>query len=93
LGVKPSSVTETFQKLSAQGFLEYIPYRGVKLTDGGKKIADKIIARQNTLRRLLLYMGLPKELSETESKKLELAITDEVVNCIWVFLKNQEVGG
>jgi len=93
LGFKPSSVTEAFQKLSAQGFLEYIPYRGVKLTDRGKKIADKIIARQNTLRRLLLYMGLPKDLAETECKKLEPAITEEAISYIRAFLKNQKAGG
>ena len=41
LGYRPSSVTETFQKMAQEGVIVYIPYRGVKLTEKGKRIVDK----------------------------------------------------
>ncbi|MCD6108163.1 MAG: metal-dependent transcriptional regulator [Thermoplasmata archaeon] len=90
LGYRPSSVTETFQKMAQEGVIVYIPYRGVKLTEKGKRIVDKTIARQSTLRNLLLYIGAPQDLAKIESKKLEQVISDRGIECIRNFLKTRE---
>ena len=90
LGYRPSSVTETFQKMAQEGVIVYIPYRGVKLTEKGKRIVDKTIARQSTLRNLLLYIGAPQDLAKTESKKLEQVISDRGIECIRNFSKTRE---
>ncbi|MDO9536803.1 MAG: metal-dependent transcriptional regulator [Thermoplasmata archaeon] len=90
LGYSPPSVTEAFHKMAKEGVVEYIPYRGVKLTEKGKKIGEKTIARQNTLRRLLLCIGAPQDLAEIECKKLEPVMTDRCIEYIRNFLKNQE---
>ena len=87
LGYRPSSVTETFQKMAQEGVIVYIPYRGVKLTEKGKRIVNKTISRQNTLRSLLLCMGAPQDLAKIESKKLEQVISDRCIECIRNFLK------
>ncbi len=89
LRYSPPTVTETFHKMAKEGTIEYIPYRGVKLTEKGKKIVEKTIARQNTLRRLLLCMGAPQDSAEIECKKLELVMPDRSIECIRNFLKNQ----
>ena len=89
LKYSPPTITETFHKMAKEGVIEYIPYQGVKLTQKGKKIVYKIIARQNTLRRLLLCMGAPQDLAEIECKKLELVMPDGSIECIHNFVKNQ----
>ena len=38
LKIKPASVTEMIQKLSAEGYVNYEPYHGVTLTDKGLRI-------------------------------------------------------
>jgi len=90
LRYSPPSVTEAFHKMAKEGVVEYMPYQGVKLTEKGKKIVEKTIARLNTLRKLLLCMGVPQDLAEIECKKFELVMPDGSIDCIRNFLKNQE---
>ena len=93
LGYRPSSVTETFQKMAQEGVITYIPHRGVKLTAKGKEIAEKAIARRETLRGVLTHFGVPLKLVESECKRLEVVINEEVIGYINDFLITQEGGG
>ena len=86
LKVKPPSVTETFQKLSQEGVIEYIRSRGVRLTERGKRIAKKVTARRDDLRGLLLYIGAPRKLAESECKDLEMVMSDRAIEYIRNFL-------
>jgi len=43
LDINPASVTEIFQKLSNDGYIDYEKYSGATLTDKGRKIALKNI--------------------------------------------------
>lgn len=45
LNTKPASVTDMLKKLKAQKLLQYQPYKGVKLTADGKKVALQIIRK------------------------------------------------
>lgn len=45
LDVSAASVTEMNNRLLQEGFIEYIPYQGVKLTDSGIEKANTIIRR------------------------------------------------
>jgi DtxR family Mn-dependent transcriptional regulator len=45
LSTKPASVTDMLKKLKAQKLLQYQPYKGVKLTAEGKKLALQIIRK------------------------------------------------
>ncbi|HTY37723.1 MAG TPA: metal-dependent transcriptional regulator [Bacteroidota bacterium] len=45
LGVSPPSVTEMIKKLAEAGILTYTPYKGVVLTDEGRRRALKILRR------------------------------------------------
>lgn len=90
LGYRPSSVTGIFQKLAQEGIIIYIPYRGVKFSTKGKKIAEKVIRRLDILRRFLLYIGIPQELAETECKNLELILSEKTMEYIDKYLKETE---
>ena len=41
LGVSPASATEMVQRLATRGYLEYIPYKGARLTEDGLLTARK----------------------------------------------------
>ena len=45
LGVVPGSITNTIENLERKGLVIHEPYRGVKLTDDGRKIASSILRR------------------------------------------------
>ena len=51
LEVKQASVTSMVQKLGDLGYLNYEKYRGLVLTEKGKKIATNIQRRHETLSR------------------------------------------
>ena len=89
LGYRPSSVTEIFKNMAEEGIVIYIPYRGVKFSTKGLKIAEIGIERLDTLRRLLLHIGIPEELAEVESKTLELILSEKTIIYIEKFLKKR----
>lgn len=45
MSTKASSATDMIKRLSGKGFLNYVPYQGVRLTDKGKKYAVEIIRK------------------------------------------------
>ena len=53
LNIVPGSVTNTIEHLKKHDLVEHEPYRGVKLTDNGRKIASSILRRHRLAERLL----------------------------------------
>lgn len=47
LNISPSSVSEMIKKLLNDGFVEYKPYRGIKLSKAGIKKAKKVKKRHH----------------------------------------------
>lgn len=91
LEYNPASVTETFQKMSDERLIEYVPYSGVKLTEKGKEFAEKVIMRRRIPKRLLVNLGIPCDLAEIECKRLELVMTDRSIEYVHDFLKNKGI--
>lgn len=61
LSVHPSSVTKMVQKLDRDGYLIYEKYRGLVLTQKGKKIGKRLVARHELLEQLLRTIGVMEE--------------------------------
>ena len=60
LDVSPASATEMVQRLATRGYLEYIPYKGAKLTEQGLAHGQKMKRRHRlaeVLLDLLPYTG------------------------------------
>lgn len=77
LGVSPASATEMVQRLATRGFLEYIPYKGARLTPQGLTHGQKMKRRHRlaeVLLDLLPYDGNPHE----TACRLEHAIDDDM---------------
>lgn len=77
LGVSPASATEMVQRLATRGYLEYIPYKGARLTPQGLTHGQKMKRRHRlaeVLLDLLPYDGNPHE----TACRLEHAIDDDM---------------
>jgi DtxR family Mn-dependent transcriptional regulator len=53
MNVVPGTVTNTVERLEKEGLVTHEPYRGVKLTDKGRKIAVQVVRRHRLSERLL----------------------------------------
>ena len=77
LDVSPASATEMVQRLASRGYLEYIPYKGVRLTEQGLQHGQKM-KRRHRLAEVLLDI-LPYEGNAHETAcRLEHAIDDDM---------------
>jgi len=77
LSVKPASVTGMLKKLTELNLITHEPYRGVRLTDMGKKVALEIV-RHHRLVELYLTEALGYSWDEVheEAEKLEHVISE-----------------
>jgi len=79
LGITPGSVTNTLEVLETKGMVAREPYKGVKLTDQGRKLALSVFRRHRLAERLLTdVLHLDWIDSHEEACKLEHAISDSL---------------
>jgi len=83
LNVVPGSVTNTIEHLEKHGLVRHQPYKGVKLTKKGEKLALDIVRRHRLAERLLTDL-LNAEWSEVHESacKLEHALTKETITLL-----------
>jgi len=87
LKTKPSSVTDMIQKLAEKEFINYEKYKGVTLTQSGKKIAVEIV-RKHRLWEVFLVNKLNYNWDEVHemAEQLEHIKSDSLVGRLEAFL-------
>jgi len=79
LKVSPASVTNMLKRLTERDLIHYQPYKGITLTDGGRRVGARIIRRHGLLERLLCdVLGFPWHKVDDAVRHLEHYITEEV---------------
>lgn len=56
LTVAPGTMTATVKRLADRGFVTHAPYRGVELTDSGRRVAIAVVRRHRIVERFLADM-------------------------------------
>jgi len=80
LKVAPGTVTNTVERLERDGLIVHVPYKGVKLTDKGQRIALNVIRRHRLSERLLTdILHVEWEKAHEAACKLEHAIDNDVI--------------
>ncbi|HXT41283.1 MAG TPA: transcriptional regulator MntR [Candidatus Angelobacter sp.] len=79
LEVKQASVTSMVQKLGDLGYLNYEKYRGLVLTEKGKKVATNIQRRHETLSRFFSLFGLDAKTQKLDIEGIEHHLSPETV--------------
>ena len=82
LGISAASVTSMVQKLADLGYVNYVKYRGLVLTDKGREVADRIQRRHGTLTRFFSLLGLDEETQQRDIEGIEHHLSAETVDCL-----------
>jgi DtxR family Mn-dependent transcriptional regulator len=90
LGLSPSSVVEMFRKLDSLGLVEYRRYEGVVFRPEGRRIAEVIKYRHDTLKKFLLLIGVSDKVAEQDACFMEHELNPETVRRIRLFLETMD---
>lgn len=89
LEVVPGTVTNTVERLEKEGYVTHEPYKGVKLTEKGLKIALQVVRRHRLSERLLTdILHVEWDKVHDPACKLEHGIADDIIKPLEMALKN-----
>lgn len=80
--VDPSTVTKLISELSDDGYLDHVPYRGVKLTDAGRQYAEFCLKRHQILCLMFSHYGLSPVESCDETSRIETHVSKKAIDCM-----------
>ena len=92
LGVTPGSVSAMVRKLAELGVVEHEPYRGVKLTARGRRVALEVLRHHRLLELFLAEeLGMPWDRVHAEAEVLEHVLSEDLEALIAARLGNPRV--
>ncbi|MCA1927189.1 MAG: metal-dependent transcriptional regulator [Calditerrivibrio sp.] len=88
LNVKKPAVTSALRMLSDKKFVIYTPYKVVKLTDEGRKLAESVLKRHQVITKFFVeLLNIPENVAENDACKIEHVISEYTFNRLSCFLK------
>jgi DtxR family Mn-dependent transcriptional regulator len=79
LGVRPASVTEMIGRLRGLGLVEHAPYRGVRLSETGRRVALEMVRHHRLLETFLCErLGYGWDQVHDEAERLEHVMSDQL---------------
>jgi len=89
LGLTPGSVSAMVKRLVELGLVEHAPYRGVSLTEPGRRVALEVIRHHRLLELYLVEsLGLPWDRVHDEAEVLEHVLSEQLEEVIAAKLGN-----
>src|SRR6058998_3845676 len=89
LGVSAASASAMVKKLAGLGLVRHEPYRGVRLTSEGLKVALEVLRHHRLLERYLAEeLGVPWDRVHDEAEVLEHVLSEELEELIAAKLGN-----
>lgn len=80
LELSAASVSGMIKRLSEQGLLEHAPYKGVQLTDEGRRAALRMVRRHRIIEAYLVgFLGYSWDRVHEEAERLEHAVSEDLV--------------
>lgn len=79
LGITPGSVSAMLKRLGELGVITHVPYRGVRLTEDGRRIALEVIRHHRLLESYLAEaLGMPWDRVHAEAEVLEHVLSEDL---------------
>ena len=79
LSITPGSVSAMLKRLDEMGLIVHIPYRGVRLTDDGRRIALEVIRHHRLLESYLAEaLDMPWDRVHAEAEILEHVLSEDL---------------
>jgi DtxR family Mn-dependent transcriptional regulator len=89
LGVTPASASSMVKKLDELGLVTHVPYKGVKLTDSGRRVALEVLRHHRLLELYLAEsLDVPWDRVHDEAEILEHVLSEELEELIAAKLGN-----
>jgi DtxR family Mn-dependent transcriptional regulator len=89
LGVTAASASGMVKRLGELGLVEHQPYRGVSLTENGRRVALEVMRHHRLLELYLVEsLGVPWDRVHAEAEVLEHVLSDELEELIAAKLGN-----
>jgi DtxR family Mn-dependent transcriptional regulator len=89
LDVRPASVSGMLPKLTALGLVEHVPYKGVRLTERGTRVALEVVRHHRLLELFLVEsLGMTWDEVHAEAEVLEHVLSEELEELIAAKLGN-----
>jgi DtxR family transcriptional regulator, Mn-dependent transcriptional regulator len=83
LGVTAASASGMAKRLGELGLVDHVPYRGVSLTDNGRRMALEVIRHHRLLELYLVEtLGVPWDRVHAEAEVLEHVLSEELEELI-----------
>ena len=83
LGVTPASASAMMRKLGELGLVDHVPYKGVRLTASGARVALEVLRHHRLLELYLTEaLGVPWDRVHAEAEVLEHVLSDELEELI-----------
>jgi len=71
LQVRPPTVTSMVQKLAKKGYLIHEPYRGMRLTESGERLARSVVSRHHVISEFLEMIGVGAKVAYEDTEGIE----------------------
>jgi DtxR family Mn-dependent transcriptional regulator len=92
LAITPGSVSAMLRRLDELGVITHVPYRGVRLTADGRRVALEVIRHHRLLESYLAdALGMPWDRVHAEAEVLEHVLSDDLEELIAAKLGNPTV--
>jgi DtxR family transcriptional regulator, manganese transport regulator len=75
-GVSHPTAVKAMARLKRAGLVMSRPYRAVFLTEEGKRLAERVRTRHLVVVKVLLAIGVPKEVAENDAEGIEYHVSD-----------------
>jgi DtxR family transcriptional regulator, Mn-dependent transcriptional regulator len=83
LGITPGSVSAMLKKLDELGLITHEPYRGVRLTTAGRRLALEVIRHHRLIESFLAdTLGMPWDRVHAEAEVLEHVLSEDLEQLI-----------
>jgi DtxR family transcriptional regulator, Mn-dependent transcriptional regulator len=83
LGVSPPAVSAMVKRLEGLGYVSHVPYRGVRLTDEGRRLALEVLRHHRLLETYLAReLGVPWDRVHAEAEVLEHVLSEPLEELI-----------
>jgi len=88
-GVTHPTALKNIARLRREGLVTARPYRGLFLTEAGRKLADAVRARHRLVVDLLIAVGAPREAAEADAEGMEHHVSKATLKAFERFLADQ----
>lgn len=88
LGVTQPTVAKMLKKLVAFSLIQHRRYRGILLTEQGKRLANKNHVRHNIVKMFLMTLGVSEKIAHRDAEGIEHYVSSETLLVFSQFSKN-----